>query len=535
VKPGKRWPLAAALALLLIATAFPLLDSLRRSQGHLIYALDDPYIHMAMAKNFARHGVWGVTRHGFTSVTSSPLWTLLLSGAFALFGAHASIPLLLNLLFAALLLAAADLLLRRRQVPDHWRFPALAGTALLVPLPSLVLTGQEHILHALLTVVFAGLLLPALAESGTPRRWPLLLSAALLAAVRYENIFLIAAACLLLCLRRRFRLTLALAASAAVPVITYGLLSLAHGWFFLPTSVLMKGEATRQLFHVLHPGRSTAATAMGIVNLLGWTGLAHIVKTPHILALFVSGLALVVLRLVRRQGWSAGLALLFLITAFLHMQFARTGPLHRYEAYLIVLGIIALVTALDSPNPRLLDSLIPRLLLPVAFFLMAWPAFRVLRDTPVAAANIYEQQYQMGLFLRRFYDGRPVAANDVGAINWLADLDCLDTWGMSTIEIGRARAANRYTPELLDRLCRTRGTEIAIVHKSWLLDAKPGRVPAPWIEAGTWTIADNIVCGDSTVTFFACDSTHLPGLLANLRAFASDLPPGITQSGPYRR
>src|SRR5207244_12543416 len=29
------------------------------NQGKITYAVDDAYIHMAIAKNFARHGVWG--------------------------------------------------------------------------------------------------------------------------------------------------------------------------------------------------------------------------------------------------------------------------------------------------------------------------------------------------------------------------------------------------------------------------------------------------------------------------------------------
>jgi hypothetical protein len=33
---------------------------LRQTNGHFVYSLDDPYIHLAVAKNLARHGVWGV-------------------------------------------------------------------------------------------------------------------------------------------------------------------------------------------------------------------------------------------------------------------------------------------------------------------------------------------------------------------------------------------------------------------------------------------------------------------------------------------
>ncbi|WP_185208585.1 hypothetical protein [Chryseobacterium sp. C3] len=41
--------------------------------------IDDAYIHLAMAKNFALYDVWGVTKYKFSSTSSSPLFTYILS------------------------------------------------------------------------------------------------------------------------------------------------------------------------------------------------------------------------------------------------------------------------------------------------------------------------------------------------------------------------------------------------------------------------------------------------------------------------
>ena len=60
----KHWPLVVALVLLWADIAALALLTTSANDGHLCYTLDDSFIHMAMARSFAEHGVWGPTRHG---------------------------------------------------------------------------------------------------------------------------------------------------------------------------------------------------------------------------------------------------------------------------------------------------------------------------------------------------------------------------------------------------------------------------------------------------------------------------------------
>src|SRR5205814_6441152 len=123
----ERWPLLAALALLWAALLLLYAAILRGTHGGFVYVLDDPYIHMAMAKHFATVGVWGITPYAFSSSSSSLLWTLLLAGVYRLGGVFELAPLVMTAAAASLLLAALELLLTRLGVPPAARCVALVA------------------------------------------------------------------------------------------------------------------------------------------------------------------------------------------------------------------------------------------------------------------------------------------------------------------------------------------------------------------------------------------------------------------------
>ncbi|PYQ07478.1 MAG: hypothetical protein DMF83_09360 [Acidobacteria bacterium] len=508
--------LAAALALMLVAVGVLVAWSWRYSSGHLVYALDDAYIHLAMARNLAEHGVFGVTRYGFTSSSSSPLWTLVLAGVFAIFGARDWVPLAFNVLFAASLLAVADRVLQTHGARPRSRLLALVAVVVLTPVPPLVLVGQEHLLHATLTLVFAALLTWAAPSAA------LLLVAPALTATRYEGLFLVFIACLVLAARRRSSFALALGVVSLLPPAVYGLVSLAHGWYALPNPVILKGAL----------GEGLAGWGrLALVPFLG--GWGELVRTPHVLALVMLAAVTLVARWRSPSSREGTLLIVFIGTAILHLQYARTGWFYRYEAYLVVFGIVAAAVALDGLGDRVRPRWLPAALASAVALVCAVRGVRAHLETPGAVGNIYEQQIQMGRFLARYYPGESVAANDIGAIDWLADLRVLDLWGLASREVAEAKLTGRYTTAVIAELARSRGDRVAVIYERWL-DAAGG-VPPEWIRAGRWRVARNVVLGDRTVAFYAVDPTEAAALADHLRVFAPELPPGVAQMGPYTR
>ena len=167
-----------------------------------------------------------------------------------------------------------------------------------------------------------------------------------------------------------------------------------------------------------------------------------------------------------------------------------------------------------------------RLAVLFAAFFLVFPL--VLRSTaaftkaPRACLNIFEQQYQMGLFLERNDDHAAVAANDIGAISFLSDIHTLDLWGLGNIDVARSKRGHYWTPSYLDSLSRAKQVRLAVVYDSWFDPALLAR----WTKVGSWTIPQNVICGDSTVSFYAIDPGFSDSLRTQLRnAFAPDLPP----------
>lgn len=515
-----RGPALAGVGALLSLCSLTGWRALDLTQGEFGYALDDAYIHMATAKQLATHGVWGVTPYAFTSAVSSPLWTLLIAAAFALTGPVAAVPGLLALVSAVGCVWIADRSLRSAGCPWTGRAVAALALVLATPLVALVFSGMEHALQIAIDLSLAAVLVERASrgrESSAPVTLLYVLAAAC-ALVRYEGLFLVGAGAGVLWLTGERRVALRMLLVALLPLALYGILSMGHGWWPVPFPVLSRGGGR---FKVL---LTSASWLSGVLRVF-WDSLARVVAGSHVSLLGVVAAALWAAAYRRegalgssRQLW----LVLFLAVASVHLLVAGLGHFYRYEAYLVALGVVAVGAALASAaTSRVHAALVAGVLV--------WPlghrALEAQLDTPRAVRNTFEQQIQMGRFLRAHFDGQGVVANDIGAICYQADVRLVDLVGFGTLEIARAKLRRDFDNRLTARLAASAGARVAVVYDPWLRQTP---LPAGWIKVREWSIADNVVNAHDTVTFYATHEDYRRELLEKLQQFEPSLPPGVT-------
>ncbi|MBN2356523.1 hypothetical protein JXO59_10440, partial [candidate division KSB1 bacterium] len=363
----------------------------------------------------------------------------------------------------------------------------------------------------------------------TPIRTGVLLRLGILSlvavAVRYESLFLVVAASIALAVKRRWSAIAALITGAVISVCGFGIFNIANGGPFLPVSLLIKGRMP----HV--------DSLIAIADALGALALRTLSHNTH---MYILVLCLILLFWHDQKSGlrldTRNLLILMALTAILlHLQYARLDWFYRYEAYLLGMAMTVLFLHIGNSGDFLMRTAWRKRswIAPLSLWILLGLATSPLvvrsalahHKTIPATKNIYEQQYQMGRFLQTFYNGASVAANDLGAINYLARLNCLDLTGLASYEVLLHIKNGTLSTAVIRELAAERGVQIAVVYNAWYQG--PIALPEEWLPVGTWTIRNNIVCGDSTVTFVAVDDAEARQLSTHLRAFSAQLPPGV--------
>ena len=545
----KRLPVLVAAGVLLILLLITCRQILHTTGGHFCYPLDDTFIHLSMAKNLALHGVWGINALEFSSASSSPLYTLLLATAIKLGFTNLWMPFLMNALFALGLLFAADALLRLFSLNTIARTIILLLVVCFTPLTVMIASGMEHLLHAWLVLLFLRVAIPVITMEGTNWKGVLLagIFAGLAVMARFESLFLLAAVMGLLLYRRKWLAIPSIFILGILPLLFFGYLSVRQGGHWLPNSVLLKGShlggGMAQLKQSLQEiivykltfGNNTMVNLFtnqyfpeGASSLSGTTLLRLLLVMP-VLLLWIKPQP----SQEKTYNLARYLAVAFLIGGVFHLALAAVGWLFRYEAYLVVLGLLAggVLVSLQATAIKtrwrqraLLEKLVA--VFAIAFTLAPIPlrAAGAYQNLPLACRNIYEQQYQMGTFLNEHYQHSTIAVNDIGAVSYLSNNYIFDLWGLGNNQVADGKMKGKYNADFLAQLSAAHRTQVAIVYDAWFDAALLGK----WQKIATWQISNNVICGGDTVSFYAADAAAAAGLRANLQQYQSQLPGDVT-------
>lgn len=527
-----RW----STGILLVVFAAVLGVLLVRNGGTFVYPLDDPAIHLAVARRLAYDGTWGIVAGEYQAASSSPLWTLLLAPTQWVFRGSAGecLPLVLNLGAAVwvLRLLRDDL---ARSLHPGWRRPldvAAVGVIVvaLLFLPGLAFVGMEHTLHMALVLAAAKVVEEAAGRSrgglaAYRVAWLLLFAATL---TRGETAFVAVGLALALLvgavqdrasdrdgsfrssrLRGRLAAGAALGVSSALALGVIAVVNVGFGQRLLPNSVLAKSFGDRG-----DTRRSVAAA------------LDRLTTDPWLLALVALAAVVLVLAwhgMVRRAVFPA---VVTLVTALLQVQLAAVEASLRYEAYIFGLGTWMVLRILgDLPDAgtsrfagRLQRAVLVLPLVPLALLQMVQTL-----KVPEEANGTYEQRYQVAKFLGEAYQNEAIAIGELGYIALYHEGPLTDVYGLGDFEVLEASLEDRKDAAFWSELQDERGFRLVATY-DFALD---GEHPEEWIPVADWRSPDLYY---KVTRFWATEPEEVELLQQRLRAYESRLPASVEVS-----
>jgi len=531
VERGAAWWAAATV---LGCSLVLLVAVLWRTGGVFVYVLDDPAIHLTVARRLAFDGTWGVVAGEFQSASSSPLWTLILAPTqwVARGTAGEAVPLVLNVaaaLWVVRLLAPDLSFLRpsRRRPLDAAAVAAVVVT--LLYLPGIVFLGMEHTLH--LALVLAAVLAaeqrwahPGAHRRTAAGRWAPYVLVGLALLTRGETAGVVGGLAVALVVvgsgrwadpddppaswAERRRAIAGLGGVVAAALAAVAVPNLAFGQHALPNSVVVKTLTGRG-------GDNDRTVAASLDRLL---------SDPWLTVIVVLAAAVIVAS--RRGTARAALfpAVVALVAVVAHVASASVSYDLRYQTYLYGLGTLVLLRTVPAVP---LGALAPRWrpYAPAAIVLVVASAgVYSVRNTvtvPEHAELFANDRYQPARFLASAYPDDPVAISELGYIGLYHDGPLTDVYGLGDHEVLQARVDGRADARFWDDLQRRRGFRVVVAYPF----ALNGEDPAGWYHVADWHRTDAYY---DTISFWATVPEEVEPLLGALQKYEPDLPAGTT-------
>lgn len=487
-----------------------------RTEGHFSYLIDDAYIHLSIAKNFALYDVWGVTAYNTVSASSSPLFTLVISAIIAVVGDHHIMPLIFNLVIGCWMVYFLWRYYSSLSKNNVFVFIAISLTIMYSLMYLQVLLGMEHVLHAFVCCVFIFFLQRNLSRDFTVKSdvyW-MLFTLIPMGLIRFESMLLFFITSFLLLVIRKYKLALLVVLYGFIPVFLFGIINKSIDGHFFPNSVVVKG--------------SLLWFEGDVIKIVNYYILNKIFLNPTFYKLgFLSFSTLVLL--LFRKGENMGFqdfvkrdfSLLLVVFVFLgQLLFGEVRTHFRYEAYLMLM--FAMVLAPYFVHNFYKHNIYLKRIMFVSFVghLVMLGYKNVVAQSMLVSgtANVYEQQIQSAKFLKKFYNTDKVIANDIGAISYYSDVHLLDIIGLGSsimMPYNDRYSFHQDFEDFLQSYSLKNDYKIAVVYKKWF----DGHLPKTWVEVGQFILQDNHNVASNVVSVYAVRPEYVVDLKNNMRLF----------------
>ncbi|TWH51628.1 hypothetical protein [Sporomusa sp. KB1] len=486
------------------------------NSGVFSYTLDDPYIHMALAKNIAA-GHYGINLTEYSAPSSSIIWPFILA-VFSGAGWFDYVPLIINFicslgtvylytqLFSMLFTAA------NAQRQTLLTIIATMAIVFITNIIGLAFTGMEHSLQVYISLLAVYGVIISLREQRVP--WWLVLAVIAGPLVRYENLALSLPAIVYLVAQRYW---LAAVSSGLLLVASVsGFSAYLHtlGLGYWPSSIIAKSA-------LLEKGHLAA-----VID----TMLSHLAFVPVSIFL-ISVLMLALYNCFNTKAADKYLALIIGTAIIAHMLFGYSGWYYRYDMYIVSAATMGIIYSFRGALSKIYNALYKELdeSSPVTYTLVlliiccgvGFNSWKTTATTAIAANNIFEQQYQMHRFVNDYYKA-PVAINDLGWVAYENPNYVLDLWGLASLEALKSRQTATDSA-WMDKLASKHNVKLAIIYDSWFRNKPFTWRPVAVMELGK----ERITPASNYVTFYALDSNSYEKVKPMLLQFKDSLPNGV--------
>jgi hypothetical protein len=394
-----------------------------------------------------------------------------------------------------------------------------------MPAIALTLSGMEHILHTVFIIYLIYYSLRVNTESNSNKDITLMFVFSILAtAMRYETLFVIAGISIILLLRKKIFLSIGIVIFSLLPIIIFGVYSINQGSYFLPNTLLLKGNIQ---------GFSTDLLINYAIVLF-----VRIFKYPHILiSISIIIISIISIKPKSLKDNNLTLGIILLIAWFFHLVFAGVGWFYRYEAYLVVLSICYSAYLVNKYQERYFNGdfsfinlfiSLRKLKISVIILLFIIIGSYSLRlgssfyKSSLAPKNIYEQQVQMAYFTK-FSESKSILLNDIGAVSYFNDITIMDLNGLGNFEIAQAIKNKQFNLDFLKNYSVSKNCELAIIYEG----IHDFALPKEWIKIGSWKIKNNVICWKDVVFIYVTNSANENKFRKDFKEFSKQLPKDV--------